>query len=236
MDFFTSAEEILSLSINGKERNHRSRKRHAYHVFLSRFCTKFSCLSYEEKKEKLKEMRLWRVLNGYESDDSLFTPPQPSSGQVMKEAGRVWNSASNEMKEAWGQNAERLNILPLNDGTFDYVHLVLREDMRKNVMESLTLDWRHTASLLRQSIISNERRGNKMSIAFTAYKFGRERVVLYSQSYRSFFMNHLLKLTIFGSPLYSNLLPHEVVYRFKKNNIVHFLAPAVFRLVHFWRS
>ena len=220
MDFFTSAEEILSLPINRKERNHRSRKRRAYHVFLSRFCTKFSCLSYEEKKQKLKELRLWRVPNGYESDDSLFTPPQPSCSQVMKAAARVWNSASNEVKEAWGKHADRLNMLPLNDGTFDYIPLVLRGDMRKNVMDSLTFDWRHTASLLRQSIVTNERRGNKMSIAFTAYTFGRERVVLYSQSYRTFFLNHLLKLTIFGSPLYSNLLPHEVVHRSKKETIL----------------
>ena len=219
MDFFTSAEAIVALPLNGKERNHHSRKRHAYHVFLSRFYTKFSSLSYEEKKDTLKQLRLWRVPDGYDSDDSIFTPPQPTNSQVMKAAGRVWNGASKEVKEAWGQRAERLNMLPLNDGTFDSVPLVLREDMRKNIMESLTLDWRYIASLLKQSIVSNERR-NKISIALTAYTFGRERVVLYSQSYRSFFMNQLMKLTIFGSPLYSNLLPHEVVHRFKKETIL----------------
>ena len=56
------------------------------------------------------------------------------------------------------------------------------------------------------------------------YKFGNEVVKLQGQKYRNFYVNYLLKLTIFGCPLYSNLLGHEIPYKTKKQAIVSFYS------------
>mgnify|MGYP003335229803 CR=1 FL=1 len=49
----------------------------------------------------------------------------------------------------------------------------------------------------------------------------KEKAVLYSQSYLKFYMNPLLKLTIFSSPSFSNLEAYEIPYRTKKEVVVH---------------
>ena len=124
MNFFTSADEIINLPISEKERNHHSRDRHAYHVYLSRFCKRYQSLNDREKREVLEQLGVWRIQQhaGYDSDDSIVSVPKASSGQLMKAAGRVWRDYTTiEMKDAWRERTRRLNELPVVDGTFDYV-------------------------------------------------------------------------------------------------------------------
>ena len=220
MDFFTSANEIIQLPISDKERNHHSRQRRGYHVYLSSFCRKFSLLEYDEKREVLIDLKIWRREDIESDDDSVITPRQPAPDEVMKAAGRVWAASTVEVKNAWGERANELNTLPMNDGTFESVPQVLvNNSLRIEVMHSLTMDWQHTASLFKRSMLSNKNRMIRTSEK--RYKFGREEVVLHAQTYRSFFMNYMLKLTIFGNPLFCNLFPYEIPYRLKKQTIIH---------------
>ena len=226
MNFFRTPAEIIAIPITEKERNHESRQRHAYHIFVSMFFKKFKELNYDEKKETLQELRLWRYNdNGYESDDSVITQPQATVGDIIRAAGKVWRESSLEIRNAWKERADRLNSRELSDGTFDYIPGVLivdRNSLRQNVMLSLTADWKYTGKMLKTALVLNKK---KICVnAYNSYKFGNERVVLYTQTYRSFLMNHMLKLTIFGSPLFSNLQNHEVPYRMRNQTVLHFYS------------
>ena len=56
------------------------------------------------------------------------------------------------------------------------------------------------------------------------YRFGNELVTLRNEKYRNFFLSYLLKLTLFGFPLFSNLKPHEIIHRSKKICIIHIFS------------
>ena len=219
MDFFTSAHNILSLPISEKERNHHSRNRRAYHVYLSQFFKEYNELNDDEKRAKLIELRVWRPPEGYDSDDSVMTAPIPGGRDVMRAAGRVWNRLNIQLKDAWRERTTLLNARPANDGIFQNVPAFVNDNV---VKDALTRDWRYLVSLLKQSIMSNAKKFTQYSE--TTYVFGRERVVLNKQGYRSFYLSHLLKLSLFGSPLYSNLLGHEIIYRKKNQTIVFFYS------------
>ena len=223
MNFFStaSAADILALPISEKERNHRSRDRKGYHVYLSAFYFRYSEMNCDEKKEYLVEKRLMREEDMYESDaDSTDTPIQPPNGLVMKAAGRTWQQMSAGAKNAWKERADKLNTQPRRCGKFNTIpHVLEQNNLRMSVMDSLTMDWRNTVSLFHRSMVVNKKKIIEKSQM--AYTFGKERVVLQTQSYRSFHMNHLLKLTIFGNPLFCNLLPYEIPYRTKNQAILH---------------
>ena len=220
MNFFTTANEIIQSPLTDKERDHHSRKRRGYHVFLSSFFTNFSALEYENKRAMLIELKIWRREEYESDDDSVITPRQPAPGEVMKAAGRVWAASSVELKNSWGERASKLNMMPVNDGTFESIpHVLVQNSLRSEVMQSLTMDWRQTVSLFRRSMLSNQKR--MITISQMRYKFGKESVVLHSQAYRSFFMNYLLKLTIFGNPSFCNLFPYEIPYSRKKQTVIH---------------
>jgi hypothetical protein len=55
------------------------------------------------------------------------------------------------------------------------------------------------------------------------FKFGKEEVRKSNQVYRCFYLNFLLKSTIFGSNL-SNILPSELKYQTKNQVILHILS------------
>ena len=182
-------------------------------------------MSLDNKKEFLIGMNLIREEDTYdESDvDSTDTPIQPPNRLVMKAAGRIWGRISEESKNAWKERAERLNSLPPRSGRFESIPYVLEQNnLRSSVMDSLSVDWKNTASLFHRSILVNKK---KITVnSYMSYKFGNERIILYTQSYRSFHMNHLLKLTIFGNPLFCNLLPYEVPYRWKNQSVIHIFS------------
>ena len=183
MNFYTSEHHILSLALSEKERNHTSRDRHAYHVFLSSFCSKFKALEYNEKKRILVDVRVWQPDNDSDSkEDSVLTQPNPQGADMMKAAGRVWKDMNDNMKRAWKTRATRLNGRPPNDGKFVHAPYPLLET---TVLDSLTMDWRHLVSLLRQSVIMNVKKFQIISEA--TYMFGNEQIILNRQAYRSFF-------------------------------------------------
>ena len=182
---FTTANEIIQSPLIDNEQDHHSRKRRGYDVFLSSFCTKFSALVYDNKREILIEMNIWRR-DEYESDDaSVIIPRKPAPEEVTNAAGRVWAASTVELMNAWGERASELNMMPVNDGTFESVpHVLVQKSLRAEVMQSLPMDWRHTISLFKRSMLSNQKQ--TITISQIRYKFGKENALLHSQAYRSF--------------------------------------------------
>ena len=223
MNFFTDYDAILALPISERERNHPSRTRIGYHVFLSQFFTKINSIPFQEKVDILVGLQVWtnHYVNADSDDDSVLTVANPQASNVMRGAARVWQAANNNLKEAWSVRAERLNDRPPSDGTFQEIPEALQDpsiSLEETVLTSLSSDWRYIVSLFKVSVIKNIKRFQLQSE--TSYKFGNERVTLYTQSYRSFYLTHLLKLSIFGSPLLSNLSQHEIVYRKRRTSVV----------------
>ena len=209
-----SAVEIQSLPLTTKERQHKSRKRHGYHVYLSFFFLDFKQLEYEQKKQRMEESHIWsRLDTNYSSDeDSVMTPKQPQPHEIMRLASRHWNRVDASIQGAWRSRASMLNARPPNDGSFEAIPAAIAiPSIEENVRVSLTLEWQRFAADLKRAIRLNSMRQYKYSA--NIYRFGDEIVVLQSQIYRSFFMSHLLKLTIFGSPLYSALSNHKIAHR-----------------------
>ena len=193
-------------------------------MYLSLFFTKYALLSDEEKEDVLVAVGgVWNRSAEDSDDDSVMTPPRPSHWHAMKAAAKIWYGMEIELKEAWKERAERLNQRPRNDGTFERVPVFLNDAI---VKQSLTNDWRHFVGIMRHAVISNVDRYvlENTRKRKSEYKFGNERVLLNSQRYQSLYMNHMLKLTIFGCPLFSNLLGHEMAYRTEKQVIVYFYS------------
>mmetsp|Transcript_1879 Transcript_1879/g.2260 ORF Transcript_1879/g.2260 Transcript_1879/m.2260 type:complete len:354 (+) Transcript_1879:1312-2373(+) len=218
MNFFTSRNDILSLPLTEQERTHTSRQRHAYHVFLSQFCTKYKALSIQQKKDLLIELRVMRP-DAHDFDDSdedsVLTVAMPAAGDIMRAASKVWRDSGLDLKAAWRERANRLNLRPPNNGNFEAVPDYVNDEV---LIESLSGEWKYLVSILKLSTTMNITKWRPTSIS--TYVYGNERVTVDSQNYRTFFISHLLKLSIFGSPLYSKLLDHEIMYRRRRETIV----------------
>ena len=141
------------------------------------------------------------------SIDSILTAEvEPSCHEVMKAAGHNWSTRmGDDKKQAWKDRAELLNNRPRTDGTFDCVPLeIYHAEVEKVLLISLTMEWVNFTKAIKGCIYRNVK-GNQAANLGLSYKFGKERIVLFSQCYKSFHLNMLLKLTIFGSPLFSKL-------------------------------
>ena len=87
----------------------------------------------------------------------------------------------------------------------------------ENLLHSLTKDWQAIVSQFRSAIMRKPKNGNSLR----SYKFRKEIIILHSQLYRKFHLNYLLETTIFGSPSFSSLFPHEIVHRTVGECIIH---------------
>ena len=218
---YNTANQIIKTPVNEKERNHPSRKRLGYHVYLSRYFEWFNSIpSTHTKKEIMRFYGIWKEEEDDSSVDSVLTQPEPSSSEVMSLAARHWNSMSKELKDCWKERARMLNDRPRNDGTFLLVPTsIVKSSVSQNIIEALSMEWVNLVRIFKGCILS--RRGD---ISPKSYMFGNERVVLYSQHHRTFFLNHLLKVSIFGSPLFSTLSQHELIHRTKRQVVLHLLS------------
>ena len=228
MEAYT-ADEIVELPNTKRELDHISRKRIGYHVYLSYYFVLFNKLTYDEKKSVMYLRRIW-IRNetsdvDSDSDDSVLTARTPQYYEITRAAALYWNSLSIQYKAAWTLRARALNSRPPNDGRFEKIpdQLIVDDDttssIHKNIIiQSLSSDWMNLTRLFKNAMIRF-----KMNIKTSTkiYRFGNDCVLLSSQSYKSFFLNYLLKVSIFGYPLFSLLLPHELIQTTKKQSILH---------------
>ena len=209
--------QVISLPFTAKEQQHPSRNRIAYHVFLSMFFHDFKTISSEEQLNVCELV----ISDDDMSVDSTDTPPTIHSYNVICAAAKKWRGISIEMKEAWGQRVIELNCQPRIDGRFEVVPVPLESNLKDHILTSLTKEWQHMVSIFRKAVTRqyNTRVDNRKQ-----YVFGKERVRVHNQIYRTMFINELLLLTVFGSPLFTALSPHEIVHRSKNQVIIHLFS------------
>ena len=152
----------------------------------------------------------------YSSINSTYIP---SCHEISRLAGLTWRGYSNEFKEEWSMKASMLNNRPQNDGKFTEIpSWVLTFSIEEAVKMSLSQEWLNLVQVLRNAVVVKR---NPMVTYKKVYTFGNEKVKLDLQIIRKFSISHLLLITIFGSPLFCKQLPHEIVYRTKKEAVVH---------------
>ena len=228
MNFLTTADAVISLPFTSKEKQHTSRQRYGYHVYLSFYYTSFKKLNSNEQQAVGRDMSLGenlRVVVNNEGDDdvscdSTDTPIQILPPEIMRYIARKWKASSVEIKDSWKLRAHHLNQQPRIDGTFDKIptSLLSPTHLEDHLLESLTRDWQMLVSIFRNAITRTTR---TKCISEKEYVFGREKIILQNQFYRSFYLTHILKITLFGSPPLSVLLPHEIAHRTKNQIIIH---------------
>ena len=119
---------------------------------------------------------------------------------------------------AWCYKATDLKNRPRTDGKFLCVPpSLLVPSLMDNMLHSLTKDWQVVVSYFRSATMRKPKNGNSLK----THKFGRERVILYSQPFRKFHLNYLLETTLFGSPSFSSLHPCEIAHRTADEVIIH---------------
>lgn len=78
--------EIIDLPISDKEKNHTSRKRLGFYVFVSNYFQRFGLLNINEEKETLLELRVWDEHDDVENDELSLesTLTQPNDPDYWK--------------------------------------------------------------------------------------------------------------------------------------------------------
>ena len=214
--------DVLKYPITKKELAHSSRSRIGYHVFLSHFFFDFYSLSGAEKGDVLATSNVWEDADA-QSCDSVLTPRTPAVSEVMRAASWHWRSMPLILKSSWGVRATQLNRRPRNDGTFLNVPSSIMSDTLPNsITHSLSLEWKYFLSIFMNATIYISI--NSCISKKKQYRFGNEVVILRNEKYRNMYLSHLLKLTLFGFPLFSNLKQSETIYRSKKICIIHILS------------
>lgn len=115
------------------------------------------------------------------------------------------------MVESWRNRAIMLNDRPV-PGEFCHIPPEFDRDLIANVLRAMSLDWERTVVSLKNAITKPNKRG----YCSKTVTFGKERIAIMSQSYRSTFLNLLLRYSLFGVNE-SNLTKDEVIY---KTNLV----------------
>ena len=225
---YNTPNDVINLPLTTKERRHDSRCRLGYHVYLSRFFYDFGKVGNEEKEEMLVQYGIWDenppAAEGEdaESVSSLLTCRQPLCHEITMVAAKIWKQLGIEMKEGWKERARMLNDRPRKDGTFEMVpSSIVSESVDACIKQSLSMEWKRMVALFKGCVLHG--RGATIQ-SKKQYRFGPELVILNNQFFRSFFLNHLLMLSIFGSPLYSSLHPKEIIHRSRKEAVVHILS------------
>eukprot|EP00978_Attheya_sp_CCMP212_P035899 scaffold158865_cov55-Attheya_sp.AAC.1 len=91
-----SAEEVLNLPLNAKEKHHHSREHMGFHVFLSRFFFEFKTLTDEAQQECVAHLF---PQNDGDSDlvDSVDTDMPINHIAVMRLACSRWRNLSGNL-------------------------------------------------------------------------------------------------------------------------------------------
>lgn len=165
--------------------------------------TKYSIKSYEDFQAT--------------DDDSIASEPEATPFEVMKIAAGEWNRMSSVLKKAWKDRCCAVNQLPIR-GVFDCVPIDLRENLNGHAIQCLTFEYDRFCSSMSQALKSRTRIPDTVKWK----SFGNEKFELGSQIFRSFYFNHLLKLTIFGDWCsFSKLAPYEIVHKSRMTKVIH---------------
>ena len=219
---------ITKMRMNKREVDHKSRDRHGFGVYLSRFFYEFNQLPLEEQHAyifKKDKVRFGRFKCGdsddrsIDSTDSFLTEKVPRV-EIHRSACRFWKYNMRPIiKKAWRKRATQLNARKL-PGRFLAIPFLINnreeDSVKKRVMESLSYEWDAVVQFFRNCITRQPRK----EVSSMVYTFGNEKVHIHSQTYREFRFSYLLEITIFGRD-FSNMKRNELISNTKKQVLLH---------------
>ena len=225
----TTSIEVRQLLLTKKEKENRGRTRGGFGVFLSRFFYDFNQLDRQrqyaymflEMGERFGSYSIFTMNNGddcsVDSTNSVWDEKVPRES-IFKAACTRWSIIlPHQMKNAWNSRAKKLNRRKVPG---KYVNLPWEEEREDNtkvkVLNALSYEWDVVVSFLRNCIT----RQPKALLSSMSYKFGSERVIIGSQTYRNFRFSYLAEISIFG-PNFSLLSSNEIISNTKKMVLVH---------------
>ena len=220
----TTPNDVISKEYTHKELGSKSRNRSGFHVFISCFFHDFKKLSIDEQRQQLSVLDETSSRESVDSTDTDFY--KIKHPDVMKLGCYYWrNNVPPQVKEAWTRRAEYLNSREV-PGKFVTVPAEIGGgglSTNDFLMEALTVEWSKLLAVLRSSVVTNQRRvqkrgGNSLSIIC----FGKERVVVGSQTYRQLNISYLLKLVIFGGKNNNRInMVSEFMKTTKRTTLIH---------------
>ena len=198
---------IVRMPYNYKEKSHRSRTRYGYHVFQSRYLDDFRNLPDMDQQELIRG-RDWRLraegnfldLTMSDDEDSIDSTDTPPGKTPVKgsELGRVvgihWRNLPRDVQIAWNTRAGNLNKLLL-PGKFlraPRCFSVGNMNFEEYALFSMSNEWFDVCKIIHHTLWTKPR----SRLCAKAYTFGKERVQLYSQTYRVFVMTDLLRFAL----------------------------------------
>jgi hypothetical protein len=217
--FAGDADAVVALPLNDKEESHRGRNRKGHHLYISRFCFDFKTLTEEGKRERiladpfLSEDAASYYYGDDESDvDSIDSVPVVRHVDIMRLGWNLWKYMSNEIKEGWNVRANILNARPI-PGQFE----ILPESIETTqVLDAMSTDWLRFIALLRNAIT----RPPKSLLSSKVYCFGKERVAIGSQCFRTFELNELIRISLFGMEG-CRLRRYEIIQKTRNSRLIH---------------
>lgn len=214
----TDPVSIRARPYTQKEINHRNRTMSAYNIYSALFYQDFVNADVDTKRRLMIKYKIKGAMEfAAVDDDSIISEPEAGAFEVMKIAAGEWNAMNSDLKEAWKDRCNAVNQLPVL-GVFKTVPSELVGTLNGHVIQSLTYEFDRFCSFMNQALKSKTRIPDTVKWK----TFGKERFELGNKIFRSFYFNHLLKLTIFGDwSLFPKLKSCEVVYRTRMTKIIH---------------
>lgn len=207
-------QSITSLPISNKEKFSRNRNKSGYNVYQSWFYHDWHQYSSEKKKELLCQYGIHNV-NDYDDDDSITSDPPITPIHVLRLCARYWSYQPESIKQQWNSRAIIVNTLPIL-GVFDSTPTAILD---ADIAYSMTQEYDRIRSCINQILKSKQ----PFDPERKERTFGLEKVTTggTNQVYKSFFCNHLLQLSFFGSNFSLFNSSTEIAYKRKNSMVVH---------------
>lgn len=210
-------KDVITLALSEKERMHSSRNRKGCHVFLSRYFLDYKNLSPDEKIDLLYE-NTDGPENPYDDVNSVDTPPQEriTCGQICRKAWAHYRGLESAVRDSWDKRATRLNKLLVPGKIVKIPEEIEKSEIETLLKECITDEWKRSSKTLHSALQRDPPAGQA---AFTRY-FGKERVTLGTQTFRTIFLSPLVRCVLFGTDFVK--VKNNIISRSKNVVLLHF--------------
>ena len=204
----STAYAIQKLPLNKREREHRSRVRLGFYVYLSRYFFDFSLLLIIQQHQCIFSTLGTQVSCFNEGNDNslinstnfMFTD-RLSHRIIHKEACVHWRiGLLADERNAWNNRVKKMNKrkvpgkfleLPWNNNK-KKPKSTTRE--KQYLLDSLLFEFNELVIILKRMMT----RRPKAILSSKNYKSGAEKVIISTQTYRDFCVSYIIELAIFG--------------------------------------
>lgn len=214
----SNPQSILNRPYTNKEFNNRNRNLTAYNIFSACFYFDYVNSDSNTKRRLMVKYGIKGIAEfAAADDDSIISEPEALPHEVMKMAAGEWGEMSGVLKNAWKDRCVSINQLPVL-GVFHVVPPVLVSNLNGHVMQSLTYEFDRFTCLIRQALRSKLQIGDSIKVK----TLGKEKFELGDKVWRTFYFNHMLKVTIFGEwDSFSRVQKEEITYRKRMTKVIH---------------